>query len=303
MTTVHERGRGRLMLLAAVLAMSVLAAACGQLEGGDQHGAGRAAADRGHAGRRRQPGDRGGGRDRRLEPARAASGPSTAASSARRCSSRWPTVGPDNGAKPWLATSWIANDTFDRWPITLRAGRHVPERRDVRRRGGQAEHRGRRQRPAVGPGAEGLFEEVSVVDDHTVRGATSPSRGPRSRAASSTGRSAFMMAPAMLEPPDHGDQAPDRHRPVHVRQLVAGRHRSRSRRTRTTGRRACPTSTRSSSRSSPTTRARSRRPAGRRHQHDAHHQRRGRQRPGGRLHGDQGLGHRAGHDHDQHAPR
>ena len=32
------------------------------------------------------------------------------------------TAGADSGAKPWLATSWIANTTFTRWVIHLRSG-------------------------------------------------------------------------------------------------------------------------------------------------------------------------------------
>ena len=32
------------------------------------------------------------------------------------------TAGADSGAKPWLATSWIANTDFTRWVIHLRPG-------------------------------------------------------------------------------------------------------------------------------------------------------------------------------------
>ena len=32
------------------------------------------------------------------------------------------TPGADSGAKPWLATSWVANTDFTRWVINLRTG-------------------------------------------------------------------------------------------------------------------------------------------------------------------------------------
>ena len=117
------------------------------------------------------------------------------------------TMGEDNGAKPFLATAWIANETFDRWQLTLRP--------DVKFQNGEpfdaaavkqniddAAHG-----PLSGAALSDLFKTVTVVDPQTVLVELTQ---PWAAFPSSflDGQSAMMMAPAMLNSADHGETHP-----------------------------------------------------------------------------------------------
>ena len=111
------------------------------------------------------------------------------------------TVGPDNGAKPWLATGWIANDTFDTWQITLRQG--VTFDAAAVKMNSEDAISG----PLSGQALMGLFSDISVVDDHTVLVKLAQ---PWAAFPSSflDGQTTMMMAPEMLKQADHGDKHP-----------------------------------------------------------------------------------------------
>jgi len=117
------------------------------------------------------------------------------------------TTGEDLSAQPFLATAWVANDTFDRWTVTLR--------QDVTFQNGEkfdaAAAKGSIDdgiNGAVsGQAVKGLFKGVSVVDDHTLLiELTQPwAAFPNSFLDSQI---PVMMAPASLAQPDHGTTHP-----------------------------------------------------------------------------------------------
>ncbi|MGZ4683827.1 MAG: ABC transporter substrate-binding protein [Acidimicrobiales bacterium] len=113
------------------------------------------------------------------------------------------TMGPDNGAKPWLATGWIANDTFDRWQITLRDGVTFQNGEKFDAAAVKLNLEDAMSGPLSGQALGGLFKDVSVVDDHTVVVSLTQ---PWAAFPSSflDGQSAMMMAPEMLKKADHG---------------------------------------------------------------------------------------------------
>ena len=287
----HRRPRRRWLVTLALAAV-----ACGGV--GERHGhrpaPGRAATTGTPATRARPvdggaPGRRHRRRDQRLEPG---PGPVGRRRQPRRLvgarAARRPS-GADHGAKPWLADSWIANDTFDSWLIQLHPDVTFQNGEEFDADVGQAEHRLLR-RPARcrSIALEAMIKDVEVVDALTVQvNLTQPWAAFPSSFL--TGSPPYMMAPAMLDSADHGRAHPigtgpftfDSWAARHVVQgeeepeLLAGR--------------PARTSTRSSSGSSPTTTSR----AAALQSGDVNMmlttQRRGRQRPGRHLHGGQGL--------------
>ena len=118
------------------------------------------------------------------------------------------TVGEDSGAKPWLADSWIANDSFTQWIIKLHPGIKFHDGTDfnaaaVKENIDTYTH-GTLSGIALGP----MFGEVTVSDPLTV---VVNLKQPWAAFPSSymTGGSSFMMAPAMIDnPTDHGAAHP-----------------------------------------------------------------------------------------------
>ena len=117
------------------------------------------------------------------------------------------TVGPDNGAKPWLATGWIANDTFDTWQITLRQGVTFQNGEKFDAAAVKLNIEDAISGPLSGQALMGLFSDISVVDDHTVLVKLAQ---PWAAFPSSflDGQTTMMMAPEMLKQADHGDKHP-----------------------------------------------------------------------------------------------
>ena len=113
------------------------------------------------------------------------------------------TMGPDNGAKPFLATGWIANDTFTSWQITLRDDVVFQNGEKFDAEAVKLNLEDAVSGPLSGQALGGLFKDISVVDDHTVLvNLTQPWAAFPSSFLD--GQSASMMAPEMLKKSDHG---------------------------------------------------------------------------------------------------
>jgi peptide/nickel transport system substrate-binding protein len=113
------------------------------------------------------------------------------------------TQGEDKGAKPWLADSWIANDTFTEWTIKLHPGvtfqngepfnaASVKKSLDFTITGPLASL-------ALGP----MIQGTEVVDDLTVK-VVLKQPWASFPGAFLQGGSSYQMAPAMIDSPDHG---------------------------------------------------------------------------------------------------
>ena len=116
-------------------------------------------------------------------------------------------LGSDNSAKPWLATSWIANTTFTQWEIKLRPGVRFQDGEPfdataVKENIDDAAS-GIISSQAFGP----LLQSTSVLDSQTVLVKLNQ---PWAAFPSSflDGQAALMMAPAMLKSADHGADHP-----------------------------------------------------------------------------------------------
>ncbi len=161
------------------------------------------------------------------------------------------TIDADLNAQPWLATAFVPNATYDSWTLTLRPDVTFQdgERFDadsVKLNIDDASTAG-----LSGAAVRGLFKQVTVVDDLTVKvDLTQPWAAFPSSFLN--GQSALQMAPAMLAAPDRGQAHPDRHGSLHVLVVGARLHVQDGQEPAPTGRRACPTWTRSRSGSSPT---------------------------------------------------
>ncbi len=115
-------------------------------------------------------------------------------------------IGADKGAKPWLADSWIANDTFDSWLIKLKPNitfqngekfdaAAVKKNIDFFATG-----------PFGGIALGSLIKDTEVVDPLSVKVNLTQPWGafPSSFLAGAT----YMMAPEMLDSADHGSTHP-----------------------------------------------------------------------------------------------
>jgi peptide/nickel transport system substrate-binding protein len=117
------------------------------------------------------------------------------------------TMGSDNGAKPFLATGWIANDTFTAWQITLRDDVVFQNGEKFDAAAVKMNLEDAVSGPLSGQALGGLFKDVQVVDDHTVLvNLTQPWAAFPSSFLD--GQSAMMMAPEMLKKADHGSTHP-----------------------------------------------------------------------------------------------
>ena len=116
-------------------------------------------------------------------------------------------TGHDLSAQPWLATSWTANATYDTWTLHLRRGVTFQDGEPFDAAAVKQNLDDASSAPLSGEALSGLFKQVTVVDDHTVEVALNQ---PWAAFPSSflTGQSAMMMAPKMLESPDHGVNHP-----------------------------------------------------------------------------------------------
>jgi ABC-type transport system substrate-binding protein len=117
------------------------------------------------------------------------------------------TMGENNGAKPWLATSWIANETFDRWQISLRTDVTFQNGEPFNAAAAKANIDDAANGPLSGAALKELFKQVDIVDDHTVLVQLTQ---PWAAFPSSflDGQSAMMMAPSTLTSSDHGEAHP-----------------------------------------------------------------------------------------------
>ncbi len=111
-------------------------------------------------------------------------------------------IGPDKGAKPWLADSWIANDTFDSWVIHLHPNVKFQNGEDftadVVKRNIEFYLTGTLSKINLEP----MIRDVEVVDPLTVQVNLKQPWGAFPSAYMMG--SSYMMAPAMLDSADHG---------------------------------------------------------------------------------------------------
>jgi peptide/nickel transport system substrate-binding protein len=116
------------------------------------------------------------------------------------------TIGPDKSAKPWLADSWIADETFDSWAIKIHPDVKFQNGEaltaDVVKRNLDFYTTGALTQLALSP----MIKDVVVVDPLTVQVNLKQPWGafPSSYLAETS----FMMAPAMLDAADHGAAHP-----------------------------------------------------------------------------------------------
>ncbi len=116
-------------------------------------------------------------------------------------------MGEDNGAKPFLATKWFPNDTFDKWQVTLRDDVTFQNGEPFNAAAVKANVDDAIKAPLSSQAIGKLFKSVSVVDDHNV---LFEMNQPWAAFPSSflDGQSAFMMAPGALATADHGNLHP-----------------------------------------------------------------------------------------------
>ena len=209
----HRFDRGWLIAVAVVTAIALLASSCGKSSGGDQatgdtQGAG---AGKGIEAAEGSPVDGGSLVDgvtaetNGWNPAMAqwADAGSLVGSSVLEPLAA---IGPDKGAKPWLADSWIANDTFDSWVIHLHPGVTFQDGEaftaDVVKKNIEFYLSGTLSKIALGP----MIDGVEVVDPLTVQVNLKQPWGAFPSAWMMG--SSYMMAPAMLDSTDNGRDHP-----------------------------------------------------------------------------------------------
>jgi peptide/nickel transport system substrate-binding protein len=117
------------------------------------------------------------------------------------------TTGHDLSAQPWLATSWTPNATYDSWTLALRTGVTFQDGEPFDAAAVKQNLDDASSAPLSGQAIKGLFKQVTVVNEHTVRvDLTQPwAAFPDSFL---TGQSAMMMAPKMLAAPNGGQTHP-----------------------------------------------------------------------------------------------
>jgi peptide/nickel transport system substrate-binding protein len=111
-------------------------------------------------------------------------------------------IGPDKSAKPWLADSWIADETFDRWVIHLHPNVKFQNgedfNADVAKKNIEFYLHGTLSKIALEP----MIAGVDVIDPLTIQVNLKQPWGAFP-GAWMMGNS-YMMAPAMLDSADHG---------------------------------------------------------------------------------------------------
>jgi peptide/nickel transport system substrate-binding protein len=112
-------------------------------------------------------------------------------------------VGSDNGAKPWLATSWIANSAFDQWVINLRPGVHFQDGEPFDAAAVKANLEDAANGALSGEALRGIIKSVSVVHPLAV---LVKLQQPWAAFPGSflDAQPTMMMAPASLRSADHG---------------------------------------------------------------------------------------------------
>ena len=117
------------------------------------------------------------------------------------------TVGADKGAKPWLADSWYPNDTFTSWVINLHPGITFQNGEKFDAAAVAANLEAYKKGTLSSLALEPMLAGSKVIDDLTLQ---VDLKQPWAAFPSSflVGGSAFMMAPAMLAAPDGGSNHP-----------------------------------------------------------------------------------------------
>ena len=209
-------------------------------------------------------------------------------------------IGPDKGAKPWLADSWIANETFDKWVIHLHPNVKFQNGEDftadVVKKNIEFYLNGTLSKIALEP----MIDGVDVIDPLTIQVNLKQPWGAFPERLDDGQLLHDGAGHARLGRQRRGP--PDRHRAVHVRQLgerhvVQGQEEPEL----LAGRSAPPRLDRVPGhprRDLPGGRAHERR-----RQHDPHHPGRRRDRPGRHRHRGQGLEHRERVRDDEHRRR
>jgi peptide/nickel transport system substrate-binding protein len=199
--------RARVVLAAVVATLTVLASACGSSSGTAGSGAPGA-----QSGADAQPVDGGslvigiGAETNGWNPAQA-QWADTGSLVGSTVLEPLATTDENNGAQPWLAESWIANDAFTEWAIKLRPGvtfhDGTPMDADAVRRSLLSYVDG----PLSGLAIKPMFRGITVVDPLTIQvSLTQPwAAFPNSFLQ---GGSSYIMAPAMLDAPDKGAAHP-----------------------------------------------------------------------------------------------
>jgi peptide/nickel transport system substrate-binding protein len=117
------------------------------------------------------------------------------------------TLDADGVAQPWLATGWTPNESFDQWTITLRDDVMFHDSTPMDAAAVKANIDFIVDAPLSGVAMKPMFERTEVVDDGTVRVFL---KSPWAAFPSSylAGQSAFIRAPASMLTEDKGSSRP-----------------------------------------------------------------------------------------------
>jgi peptide/nickel transport system substrate-binding protein len=117
------------------------------------------------------------------------------------------TPGADSGAKPWLATGWIANSTFTSWVVKLRTGVQFQDGEPFDAQAVKDNFDAYLKSPFYTLTLAPLFAGTKVIDPQTIE---IDFKQPYAAFPSSylDSASTYMMAPAMINAPDQGSSHP-----------------------------------------------------------------------------------------------
>ncbi|MGZ4703310.1 MAG: ABC transporter substrate-binding protein [Acidimicrobiales bacterium] len=197
----------RLLIVALVAAVSILSAACGSSSSGNAQAAGAGAGGQ----------DAGSSEGTPVDGGSLVVGVANDATGWNPVLSQWAdtgslvgssvleplaTIGPDKGAKPWLAESWIANEKFDSWVVHIRPNVKFQNGEaltaDVVKQNLDFYVHGALTKLALEP----MINDVQVVDPLSVQVNLKQPWG--AFPSSFLVETSYMMAPAMLGSADQG---------------------------------------------------------------------------------------------------
>jgi peptide/nickel transport system substrate-binding protein len=113
------------------------------------------------------------------------------------------TQGEDKGAKPWLADSWIANDSFTEWTINLHPGVKFSDGESFDSASVKKSIDYVVTGPLSGLALKPMIQAVDVVDPLTVK-VTLLQPWASFPSSFLQGASSYQLAPAMIDSADHG---------------------------------------------------------------------------------------------------